>query len=198
MWNKRLSLASLFALVAISLSTNSSTSAQGGGPSTLPRVEIEHLEYLGGFRLPRENAFSFSEGRIAFRPDTGTLYVGTRSVERNKVAEVSIPLPVITSNPNEMNFAQMVQPFSDPMDGRLSEVTPTDVSLSSLLVYNGRLHGTVSSFYDAGNAQRLSHFSRSLQLNQLNSFSGWSELTHEAGWAGWTSGYLATVPAASL
>src|SRR5688572_11425212 len=65
-------------------------------------------------------------------------------------------------------------------------------ALTGLMVHGNRLYGTATIFYDANNTQRLSHFSRSLQLNQP-SFSGWSSVWR-ADRSGFVSGWMAAVP----
>ena len=45
------------------------------------------------------------------------------------------------------------------------------------MVYGNRLYGTAYIYFDASNTQRVSHYSRSLQLNE-SSFSGWSAVWH--------------------
>ena len=60
------------------------------------------------------------------------------------------------------------------------------------MVYNNRLYGNASVYYDAQNEQRLSHFSHSLQLNEL-SFSGWTRVW-DAGKSGYVSGFMSPVP----
>jgi hypothetical protein len=159
----------------------------------LPRFAPGDLQYIGGFRLPAHTTggddFSFGGHPIAVNPATNSLFVGSY---RGNVAEVSIPAPVNTSNVTAMPFASFLQPFADPTEGRLSEVSTSGVNLSGLMVYGNRLYGTASIFYDAQNTQRVSHFSRSLQLNQP-SFSGWSQVL-DNGRSGFVSGWMAALP----
>ena len=117
------------------------------------------------------------------------LFVGSRA---GRLAEVTIPVPVRSSNPNALPFATYLQPFADPTEGRLSQVASEGVAIDGLMVYGNRLYGTASIYYDANNTQRVSHYSRSLRLNEP-SFQGWSQVW-EAGKAGFVSGLLAVVP----
>ena len=162
-------------------------------PDDLPRIQPGDLSYVGGFRLPAGTAngddFSFGGQPIAVNTETNTLFV---SSYRGNVAEVTIPAPVNSGDVNAMPFASYVQPFADPAEGRLADISSGGVNLSGLLVHNNRLYGTATIFYDANNTQRLSHFSRSLQLNQA-SFSGWSSVW-QADRSGFVSGYMAAVP----
>jgi len=59
-------------------------------------------------------------------------------------------------------------------------------------VYGDRLYGTAYIYFDAANAQRVSHYSRSRQLKQ-RSFSGWSQVG-ENGKSGFVAGMMAPVP----
>ena len=186
MLKRRLVLCAALALCCLSLSTLIAS-------IDLPRLEPGDLQYVGGFRLPAQSVssddFSFGGQPLAFSPATNSLFVGSY---RGNVAEVSIPAPINTSNVNAMPFASYLQPFVDPTEGHLSEVSSGGVNLSGLMVYGNRLYGTASIFYDANNTQRFSHFSRSLQLNQP-SFSGWSSVWR-ADQSGFVSGWMTAVP----
>ena len=170
-----------------------SPSAQSTDPSTLPLLSFEHVLYQGGFRLPGSAAngdtFSFGGRQLAFNPEGRTLFVGSRA---GRVAEVSIPTPVNSSNPNALPFAGFVQGFFDPTEGRLSEVATDGIALDSLMVYGNRLYGSAVIYYDATNSQRVSHFSRSLQLGDA-SFQGWSAVW-QADRTGFVSGAMSAVP----
>lgn len=167
--------------------------AQSSDPSALPRLALSDVMYVGGFRLPAQSAngdtFEFGGKQLTYNPAANTLFVGSRG---GRVAEVTIPSPVQTSNAAAMPFASYRQPFFDPTEGNLSHVAGDGVTLDSLLVYGDRLYGTVSVFYDALNAQRVSHYSHSLQLNEP-SFSGWSQVW-EPGKTGFVSGTMSLIP----
>jgi hypothetical protein len=167
--------------------------AQTANPSTQKRLEFTDLSYVGGFRLPAApaNGDSFSIGgkQLTYNPANNSLFVGSRA---GRIAEVSIPSPVQTTNPEAMTHATYLQGFFDPTEGRLGEVASGGVNLDSLLVYNNRLYGTASIFYDAVNAQRVSHYSRSLDLDEP-SFSGWSSVW-QAEKTGFVSGSMSVIP----
>jgi len=171
---------------------DSSMTAQAGDPSALPLLSSGGLEYLGGFRVPAEtvNGASFAYGgqAVAYDPSTNSLFISNR----NNVAEVSIPTPVNSSDVNAMPFARLLQPFEDPTEGHLRDIYDGDVKMDSLMVYGNRLYGTGYIYFDASNVQRVSHYSRSRQLNQP-SFSGWSQVW-ESGKSGFVAGMMAAVP----
>ena len=172
---------------------HSSITAQAGDPSALPLLSSSGLEYVGGFRVPAEtvNGASFSYGgqALAYDPSTNSLFISNR----NYVAEVSIPAPVNSSDVNAMPFARLLQPFEDPTEGHLRDISDSDVKMDSLMVYGNRLYGTGYIYFDSSNVQRVSHYSRSRQLNQP-SFSGWSQVW-ESGKSGFVGGFMSLVPA---
>ena len=187
-------LATLFAIAAIVLvSSNAPISAQSTTPSTQPRLAFTDLSYVGGFRLPADSSngdsYSFGGRQLTYNPVNNSLFVGSRI---GRVAEVSIPTAVNTNNPAAMPFATFLQPLTDPTEGHLSQIATDGVNLDGLMVYNNRLYGTASIFYDANNTQRVSHYSRSLQLNEA-SFSGWSQVW-ETGKTGFVSGMMTLIP----
>ena len=159
------------------------------------RLAFEDLVYKGGFRLPaeRSNDDSIAGGgqALAFNPAKPSLFVSSYS---GRVAEVSIPTPAVNGDAKALPVAAFLQGFSDPTGGRQSQVASWGIIMNSLVVSGGRLYGTAFMYYDpsAPPEQRVSHYSRSLQLND-GSFSGWSQVW-ENGKAGFVAGLLAAVP----
>src|SRR5688572_21467560 len=117
-------LSTLFTAAAIVLAWSiAPLSAQSADPSTQPRLGSADLTYVGGFRLPANAAngdtFEFGGLQLAFNPGNNSLFVGSRA---GRVAEVSIPGAVNSTNPAAMPFATYLQGFSDPTEGHLSDV----------------------------------------------------------------------------
>jgi hypothetical protein len=162
-------------------------------PQDQRRLAFDDLIYKGAFRLPaeRSNEDGFANGgqALAFNPASLSLFV---SSAKGNVAEVLIPTPALSADLGQLPVATFLQGFSDPTEGRLSEVGGSGVLLSSLLVFQGRLLGAASIYYDAQNEQEFSHFARSLRLTD-RSFRGWSQVW-EKGKAGYVAGWLAGVP----
>ena len=163
-------------------------------PATHPRLTAEQLQYAGAFRLPADEingvSFGFGGYPAAFNAANNSLFIGARG---GFIAEVTIPEPVNSSDIAAMPFAQFLQRFADPSDGRIKkEIAPDGVSLSGLLVHDRRLLATASVFYDANNDQSLSHFSRPLTLGD----AGASKLVRvwDSGKTGYVAGYMANVP----
>jgi hypothetical protein len=156
------------------------------------RLGFGDLEYRGAFRVPAENhgdSFSYGGQTLAFKPGTNTLLVGSR---HGTVAEVTIPSPVVAARLEELPRAAYVQPFRDPADGHLRDIAEDDVNLDGLLVHDGRLYGTGLIYYDAGHAQRLTHFGRSLDLSRPDVHR--VVQLGDTGKAGFVAGYMASVP----
>jgi hypothetical protein len=185
-------LITLTIAIAVGLQwSDANLSAQSPDPLTLPRLAFSDFTYLGGFRLPNTaqgGDFSYGGSHMAFNPARNSLFVNSL---HSKVAEVTIPAPVNTSDRSLMSFASYLQPFSDPSEGHLSDIGHGTL-LSGLLVQGGRLYATGSIYYDALNTQVLSHFSHSTNLAE-QSFVGMSQVW-DTGKAGFVGGYMSNIP----
>lgn len=155
------------------------------------RLALDDLAYEGAFRLPREasngDRFGFGGRPMAFNPAGPSLFIGTHA---GRIAEVTIPKPVNSADVNALPFATYLQGFADPTEGKVSQID--GAGLSGLLIQNGKIYGAVSVYYDANNGQRVSHFSRSLKLNEP-SFQGFTQVW-EATRAGFVAGFMAAIP----
>ena len=194
-WTK-FGLAFLMLVAAFPAARSESVIAQASDPSTLPLLSSASLQYLGGFRVPANsaNGDTYAAGgfAVAFNPVGNSLFV---SSYYGNVAEISIPVPAISSDPEALPIASFLQPFADPTEGRVNEATfGYGGGISSLLVYNNRLYGTAQIYYDSNNEQRVSHYSRSLRLDE-RSFSGWASVWR-ADKTGYVSGFMAAIPSA--
>jgi hypothetical protein len=172
--------------------SDSALSAQSPNPLTLPRLGFSDITYLGGFRLPNTaqgGDFSYGGNQMAYNPARNSLFVNSLHY---KVAEVTIPAPVNTSDVSRMSFASYLQPFSDPSEGHLDDIGPGTV-MGGLLVHGDRLYSTGYVYYDGLNTQVTSHFSHSTNLSEP-SFRGMSQVW-ETGKAGFVAGYMANIPA---
>jgi hypothetical protein len=168
--------------------------ASSRSTTELQRLALTDLVYEGGFRLPRESAngdsFSFGGKPMAFNPTGPSLFI---SSHKGRLAEVTIPDLVNSSDVNALPFAKFLQGFADPTEGKLTQVAADGgAGLSGLLVRANQLFGTASIYYDANNSQRLSHFSRSLRLAE-SSFQGWSQVW-DTGKTGFVAGFMALIP----
>jgi len=175
--------------------SNSTVSAQSApNPLTLPRLAFSDFTYQGGFRLPavaQGDDFSYGGAHMAYNPARNSLFVSSL---HHKVAEVTIPAPANTNVVTQMPFASYLQTFSDPSEGHLQQMSPTNggVLLGGLQVQGNRLYASGYLYYDGANVQRLSHFSHSTNLSEP-SFVGLSQVWDTAR-AGFVGGYMANVP----
>jgi hypothetical protein len=159
-----------------------------------PRLlERRDLTYLGAFRLPsgerNGDSFAFGGTPMTYNPGNTSLFVGSR---RGNAAEVSIPRPLVSSIATELPAAAFLQPFADPTEGRRSQIAGDGVAMSGLLVADNRLFGTGFIWYDAVNAQTVSHYSRSLTLSEPSVKGMYA--VGDKGKTGFVAGYLAAVP----
>lgn len=115
-------------------------SAQVSEPSK--RVQPGDFKYLGAFRLPgggdRPATFLYGGNAAAFRSDgdpagpkdgfPGSLFVMGHDrlafgelPDGNQIAEIDIPVPVVSKNPQALNEARFLQPFRDAARGLFTE-----------------------------------------------------------------------------
>ncbi len=104
-------------------------------------VSPSDFEYLGAFRLPggdeRPQTFAYGGNAMTFNPDgdpagaqdgfPGSLFITGHDrmpygdlPDGDQVAEVNIPLPIISRNVEELNMAEFLQDFHNVMAGHFS------------------------------------------------------------------------------
>lgn len=161
-------------------------------PARLPRLALDDLRYAGAFRLPagetHGDSFSFGGGPIAFNQARNSLYVASRA---GRVAEITIPTPASHADVTQLPFSDYLQGFADPTEGRMKDAG-ADANLAGLLVFEHRLYGTGTMFYDANNTQSVSHFTRPLALTTAGATP--MRRVGQPGKTGYVAGYLAAVP----
>ena len=100
-------------------------STQNADPSKLPLVQPAELQSVGAFKVPDSASngeyLSFGGGSIAFNPLKNSLFISSYN---GKVAEISIPA--------DLSVATYLQPFTDVMEGRLSQVASSGAGLAGL------------------------------------------------------------------
>lgn len=123
----------LIVAIAISLLSFSIVSAQ--------QVQPSDFEYIGAFRLPgdviRPKTFAYGGDAMTYNPDgdpsgpadgfSGSLFImGHDRIaygevpDGNQVAEVNIPIPVISGNPSGLPQAAFLQDFQNVLQGQFS------------------------------------------------------------------------------
>jgi len=109
-----------------------------GIPTSGPLIQAADLVYLGAFRLPdasiRPKTFEYGGNAMTFYPGgdlsgasdgfPGSLYITGHDrlpygelPDGDQVAELSIPVPKITKNLDELNLAEFIQDFQDIAKG---------------------------------------------------------------------------------
>ncbi len=109
------------------------------GPTSTTRVQPADFSYLGAFRLPggddRPNTFAYGGNAMACAVDRNSLFIMGHDrlpwgelPDGGRVAEVSIPSPVITSDVDALPRASLLQDFHEvvgPLFDGLDEIPRT-------------------------------------------------------------------------
>lgn len=167
-------------------------------PLTLPLVQQSSLRYVGAFRLPpgKFGGSSFGvAGPMAFNAQNQSLYMVGHDWDQ-MVAEIKIPTPVVGAL-GTLPVATVLQPFSDPTDGKLQSINPGDPNskkVGGLLPWGDKLIVTAYSYYDGSGSQVKSHFASSRDLNNPTDAQG--PFVVGSLRAGVVSGYMSPVPMA--
>lgn len=158
-----------------------STSPSSEAPFPAPAdpnaiIQPETLEYLGAFRLPGESGSSnwdYSGRGLTYYPDgdpsspddgyPGSLF-GVGHDYLQYVSEISIPIPIISKNPDDLNTAVTLQPFADITGGMFGETELPRLGLQ-YLPPQGQQTGEAL------------HFVHGQHFQGFEPSHGWSELT---------------------
>lgn len=112
---------------------------------------------------------------IALRPGGGMYMAGMY----HQVAEISIPAPVYASSVATMNYASYIQAGVNPtlngasdLSDEADEGTGEFAVPEALLVYNGKLYGTLASNYWGVVTNGSAHYVRSLTLASTSGLLG--------------------------
>lgn len=160
-------------------------------PTTL--VQAADVQRLGAFDIPAmtdvETHWSgqrlgceYTQGVIGFNPANNSLFLVCHDWSQS-VAEISIPGASGTAS-------QRQAPRQVADLGAINGNDPNAKKIGGLFVLNGRLLVNAYSFYDANNSQRASLFTRDTAL--AGAVSGPVAIGSQIGF---TSGYLAAIPA---
>ncbi len=148
-------------------------------------LQERDLEYLGAFRVPQEDygspmysGFNYGGTALAYNPKRNSLFLVGHAWHQ-LTAEITIPRIVKSSKLEDLKTAVVLQPFADITEGHRSEIGKGGAAvdtggelLGGLMVWNGKLLGTVFGYYDTANAVRLSHFTSELDLSATGDFEG--------------------------
>lgn len=143
------------------------------------------LEYLGAFRVPQGDygsptysGFNYGGTALAYNPGNNSLFLVGHAWYQ-LTAEISIPQIINSSNLADLKTSTVLQPFADITEGNRSNigeggaaVNTSGEPIGGLMVWGGKLIGTVYGYYDAANEVRLSHFTSGLDLSATGDFHG--------------------------
>lgn len=110
--------------------TESEAPHESEEPASGQVLQPENLVYLGAFRLPDDPNWEYSGHGLTYYPEgdpagpddgfPGSLF-GVGHDHTLQVSEISIPLPVISKNLDDLNTASTLQPFADITGGSITE-----------------------------------------------------------------------------
>ena len=185
----------LAASCAVLLAAVGAAPALAGSPAALPRVTKRHLAYEGAFRLPApvddRRTFSYGGTALAYDPGRNALFaVGHDWYQL--AAEFSIPKLRRAARIGHLRRAHYVQGFTDPTDGLIDHTGGDDNKIGGLLVYRGRLFGSVYVYYDASDSQVASHWARPSTSLTAGRATGLSQVGKLG--AGMVSGFMTQLP----
>lgn len=186
-----------------------SSSYHSADASTEPLITPKNLVYEGAFRIPigdfgaplYSGGFSYGGGVVAYNPANNSLFM-SGNIQRKLVGEISIPIvkiPNSTTDLSNLNYAKVLQNFSDITEGNRTNVglngasvTGTEVYIGGLLNYGDKLIGTAFTFYDGSGQAKLSHFKTGLNLGATGDFGGMYAVGTTG--ASYVSGWMTKVP----
>lgn len=196
-----------YALTAIATDGNGKTAESAAVNITVkPRPDSDtppggllqygDLTYQGAFRLPAgtfgSSTFSYGGTALAVNPYGGSLFIVGHDWHQD-VAEIDVPAIRIATRVSDLATANVLQPFSDATEGKMSQVGPNNVKVGGLLPYEGQLYLTAYLYYDGTGGQILSHFVSGLDLGAKGDVRGPFQVGTLG--AGFVSGYFGSVPA---
>ena len=179
-------------------------------PETAPLVQPGNLIYEGAFRVPdglhpgpNLNEWQLTHGLATFA--YGGLAMGVNAVntslfmvgnnQGSLVAEIGIPTLLPGTAVTSLNVASLLQPFSEPTEGRIDTINPgsnNSKKIGGLLPDNGKLYLSTYDYYDGNGTQLVSHFVSGLTLATTGDVTG--PLQVGTMGAGFVDGYFGVVP----
>jgi len=163
-----------------------------------PLVQKSDLVYVGAFRVPQgsSDTSTFNYGGTALGLGQGgqSLFM-TGHDWHQRSAELSIPQIINNANITGLATASLLQSFSDPTEGRLAQINPSDTNSKKIgghLAYNGNLYVTGWSYYDGAGTQSASHFRRPVDLSTRGQVVGPVRVGSQ--YPGYVHGFMATIP----
>lgn len=170
-------------------------------------MQSSNLHYVGAFRCPTDvgadatyaTLGTAAAGRaLGFNPSNGRLFISGRN-DGFWICEMSIPTPVDSLDPDDMNRATLTQSWREVSGLEAIETNDSNpVWIGGLLVSpGGRLVVAAFSQYDATTPYAtLSHMYKSNTTLSGGSFNGPYSIASGDATAGMLGGYMADIPSA--
>jgi hypothetical protein len=172
-----------------------------GQSSAQTLLQQSDLIYQGAFRLPQGefgspqySGFNYGGTALGYNPAHNSLYIVGHDWYQ-LTAEVSIPQITNSNNLNNLATATVLQQFSDPLEGKIGSINPSDPNSKKIggqMVYGSQLYVSAYSYYDGGGTQSSSHFVRPTNLSTTGQVSG----PYRVGTIGprFIAGYMTQIP----
>jgi len=172
-------------------------------------LQKSDLTYLGAFKVPSDGdgatTLGYNGAGLAFNPagnnGNGSLFISGH-IDYGRVAEISIPAIVNSSNLSSLNRASTLQGLQDITEGHRNDLLgggatytmdPAACNVGGVLVYNNRLIGTSYIYYDSSHVAVRSHFASGLTLSTSGDFKGMYQLSPTPQ-AGFVAGPMTRIP----
>lgn len=145
--------------------------------SDLPLIHANNLEYLGAFKTPIGDDYSYGGSVITFNPTNNSLFI-VGHINQQKVAEISIPTPVNSTDLSSLNRATVLQSLVDITEGNRELIRSDGTALNDgngtriggLMVDGERLIGSLYAFYNTAGTR--SHFTSGTTLATTGDWGG--------------------------
>ena len=172
-------------------------------------LQPRDFTYLGAFRVPQGDlggplyhGLSYGGSAIAYNPANNSLFIVGHDHDQ-LVAEISIPSPVVSTDPTKLGTAKLLQKLSDITEGNLKHIKAggavegsNRVKIGGLMVDGSHLIGTAYNYYDGDHSAILSHFKSGKSLAVAGDFQGMYQVGSlpTVPQAGFVAGYMSSIP----
>ena len=155
----------------------------------IPLLNIQNLEYLGGFRIPAdtlgESGASYANGVITLGKDGRSIYMVGHNNDQ-AIAEFEIPELVKSLNHKDFNYAKNIQPFAKVLNRPASGNPQKMDRIRGLEYIKGQLYANTYVYYDAsGKATHTTMVIKdaaNLAKSEIAGYHAYSAKAHAAGW----------------
>jgi hypothetical protein len=169
-------------------------------PSSELLVQQSNLTYQGAFRVPQLGAsgdagsYDYGGTALGYNPTNNSLFLAGYDPQQ-WLGEISIPTLQSSSTIGGLAVSKALQALSDPSQGTLNNINPTDPNphkLGGVLVSGNNLYFTAYSYYDGNVTQKTSQFVRPVNLSTTGQVQG--PFTVGTQYQGFVDGYMTWIP----